>query len=182
MLSKRRRGSPRAAVGFARAQTGPLPNCAQAKVLAELHLGYGSRAGPAPREGSSLSIPRPVSTQLQLQLSVTGAKKPCLSVFSPSAKFAQVRGRSAAERRPRALQRCPSRRPRRAARRGSRAAPRGSLSLLHLQDGRRRLHTSHQEARPPEPRFTRLRGHGEHGLGVRPRRPGTLFAARASCR
>jgi len=55
---------------------------------------------------------------------VTGAKANCLSVFSPSAKFAQVRGRRAGAHRPRALQRCPSRRPRGAARCGGSGAAR----------------------------------------------------------
>ena len=51
----------------------------------------------------------------------------CLSFasrFFPSAKFAQVRGRRAAERRPRALRRRPSRRPRGAARCGGSGAAR----------------------------------------------------------
>ena len=138
MRVPRRRGSPR--------RRGEMGGCVILLSKMQAKPGGGcpwlevTKARGARREGSSLPIPRPASRQLQLQISLS-------SPFFFSQRY--VRAGAAWEASgSRALQRCPSRRPRGAAPCCSRAAPRGSLSLLHLQDGRRRLHTSHEETRP----------------------------------
>ena len=138
MRRTRRRGSPR--------RRGEMGGCVILLSKMQAKPGGGcpwlevTKARGARREGSSLPIPRPASRQLQLQISLS-------SPFFFSQRY--VRAGAAWEASgSRALQRCPSRRPRGAAPCCSRAAPRGSLSLLHLQDGRRRLHTSHKETRP----------------------------------
>ena len=179
-LEPRRRESPRGAAVRLRLQF-CSPKCASETrrgLPCQSSRGAGGRAGRGPRYTS-----QGPKTALQLQISVSS----CLS--GPSFSFSATNSRRCAGgARPSAGHaRCS------VARRGGRAgqpvaaaaAPpggRGSLSLLHLQDGRRRLHPDAQAARPPEPRFTRLRGYWVDRLGLRPRRSRTLFAARPSRR
>ena len=135
MRAPRRRESPAPLYELRQLQIG-LSQIGQWRTPHGVHYGC-TRLFPPGAPGGVLATP-PAPRRRRAPTSITR----CLAmqlVFSPSAKFAQVRGRYAGAHRPRASQRCPSRRPRGAARRGSGAPPggRGSLSL-HLQVGGRR--------------------------------------------
>ena len=143
-----------------------------------------ARPGRARRQGSSVHIPGPGATKIQLQISVTrSASFPLPTIRLPREERGRATGcargllyTSAAARG------SPSRRQRRRPEDGA-ASP--CSPALHLQrqrgreaalarDGRRRLHPDAQETRPPQQRFKRLRGHRVYRQRLRARRPRAL--------